>query len=87
MTHQCSPEQSGKHCLNAEAKRAWHFNIYPRVAQHVGQDRRVGEAGGWQLREGAVCPVKEVGIHPEGGKSLSCGPDHYALIISVTVTC
>lgn len=32
------------------------------------QEGRVGEAGGWQVREGVVCPVKEVGTHPERDK-------------------
>lgn len=45
--------------MNAEAKRAWHFNIDPRAAEHMGREGRVGEAGGWQVREGALCPVKE----------------------------
>lgn len=47
-------------------EKAWHLNIDPRVAKHMGRDRRGWEAGGWQVREGVVCPVKEVGIHLEG---------------------
>lgn len=62
MTHQRQPEQRGKLRVDTEAQRAGCFSVDLRAGEHPPR------AGGWQVKEGVVCPVKEAGTHPERDK-------------------